>query len=222
RVGKVVDLIGLDYYHAASPPQRAQIARRTSELATRSTQRNHPAFACELGAGFPPFFPPLSERDNEFTTLTALAYGLRGFNVYMAVDRDRWVGAPISREGVRRPSSKFWQDLLAALERTRFPELERRAEVCSVVPRSLRRLARVCHAFGPLSAALFQVLGGGAQEACLEDDFELGSALPIDAERFVRKLEHELDRARIPYAFVGADLLDWALDNARWTVLVSS
>ncbi len=89
RIGKAVDLLGLDYYHAASPPQRAEIARRTSELSARSAARGHPSFACELGAGFPPFFPPLSDLDNAFTVLGALAHGLRGFNVYMAVERDR-------------------------------------------------------------------------------------------------------------------------------------
>jgi beta-galactosidase len=222
RIGKSVELLGLDYYHGASPPQRAEIARRTSELSARSAARGHPSFACELGAGFPPFFPPLTDRDNAFTVLSALAYGLRGFNVYMAVERDRWVGAPIDSRGRRRPSAVFWKKLLAALERTRFAELERRVEVCIVVPRSLRRLIRVCHAFGPLSAALFQVMGGGAQEACLEDDFGLKSPIAIDTEQLVRRLEHELEQKRIPYALVGGDLLGWALDHSRWTVLASS
>jgi beta-galactosidase len=222
RIGNSVDLLGLDYYHGASAPQRAEIARRTSELAARSSARGHPSFACELGAGFPPFFPPLTDLDNAFTVLSALAYGLRGFNVYMAVERDRWIGAPIDARGRRRPSALFWKKLLAALERTRFAELERKVDVCIVVPRSLRRLVRVCHAFGPLSAALFQVLGGGAQEACLEDDFGLPSPIQIDTEQFVRRLEHELEARRIPYAVVGGDLLGFALDHARWTVLASS
>ena len=222
RIGEVVALVGLDYYHGASPPQRAEIARRTSELAARADARGHSAFACELGAGFPPFFPPLTEADNAFTTLAALAYGLRGFNAYMAVERERWIGSPIDARGRRRPSAAFWKRLMASLERTRFWELERKVEVCIVVPRSFRRLTRVCHAFGPLSAALFQVLGGGAQEACLEDDFGLGRPIAIDPERFVRRVEHALDDARIPYAIVGGDLFDWAVEHARWTIALSS
>lgn len=222
RIGEVVDLVGLDYYHGASPPQRAEIARRTSELAARADARGHAAFACELGAGFPPFFPPLTEQDNAFTVACALAYGLKGFNVYMAVERDRWVGSPIDARGRRRPSAELWKQLLDALERTRFWELSRDVEVCIVVPRSLRRLARVCHAFGPLSAALFQVLGGGAQESCLEDDFGLGAPPAIDTERFVRRFEHALEQSRIPYAIVGGDLLDWALEHASWTIVACS
>ncbi len=220
RVGRAVDLIGLDYYHGATPPQRSEIARRTSELVTRSAVRGHAPFACELGAGFPPFFPPLREEDNAFTLLTALAYGLRGFNAYMIVERDRWIGSPIDARGRRRPWADFWERLVSALERTRFAELTREAPVRIVVPRSYRRLARVCHAFGPLSAALFQVAGGGAREGCLEDDFGLGAPVVIEAEQFVRELEHALDRRRVPYAMAGGDVIDETASQASWTLVL--
>lgn len=222
RIGKVVDLIGLDYYHGASPPQRAEIARRTSELAERSEARGHPAFACELGAGFPPFFPPLAERDNAFSVLTALAYGLRGFNAYMVVERDRWIGAPVDPRGKIRPSAELWRRLLAALERTRFAELRRETPVHIVIPRSFRRLCRVFHAFGPLSAAAFQVMGGGAQEASFENDLGMGSSVVIETERFARQLEHALERARIPWSIVGNDLFERSLERARWVVVAST
>ena len=222
RVGKVVDLIGLDYYHGATAPQRSEIARRTTELSERCAARGHSAFACELGAGFPPFFPPLTDRDNAFSVLTALAYGLRGFNAYMVVERDRWIGAPIDPAGKIRPSAEAWRKLLAALDRTSFAELRRDAAVHIVIPRSFRRLSRVCHAFGPLSAALFQVLGGGAQEACFEDDFGLGASVVIETERFARQLEHALDSARIPWAVVGGDLIERSLERAKWVVVAST
>jgi beta-galactosidase len=220
-VGESVDLLGLDYYHGASPPQRAEIARRTSELAVRCAAREQPAFACELGAGFPPFFPPLSPDDNLFTALTALAYGLRGFNLYMAVERDRWIGAPIDRRGRMRPFAAVFQKLTAALERVKFWELERHVPVHIVIPRSLRRLSRVMHAFGPLSAAAFQVIGGGAEEACFEDDLGLDGPLAIQTARYVRELERVLDAAHVPYAFSGGDVARYSLKNAAWTIVVS-
>ena len=221
-VGRAVDLVGLDYYHGASPPQRSEIARRTTDLSVRAELRNQPAFACELGAGFPPFFPPLDEDDNAFTVLSALAYGLRGFNVYMAVERDRWIGAPIDRYGRRRPSANFWERLLSALERTRFYSLRREAQVHVVVPRSFRRLARVLHAFGPLSPALFSVIGAGPEEACFEDDLGLESPAVLETARFVRRLERELDARRIAYAVVGGDLVQSAVERGRWTIVASS
>ena len=222
RVGEAVELMGLDYYHGASPPQRAEIARRTSELAVRSAAREHPPFACELGAGFPPFFAPLNEEDNAFTAITALAYGLRGFNVYMAVERDRWIGAPVDPKGRLRPSAEPWRKLCAALTRVRFWELTRHAPVHVLVPRSLRRLARVMHAFGPLSAAGFQVLGGGAEEACFEDDLGLGTSPAVEADAFLGALEQALERAHVPYTFSSGDVARYTFRHASWTIVACS
>ncbi|MBK8937394.1 MAG: beta-galactosidase [Polyangiaceae bacterium] len=174
RVGGAVDLIGYDYYNQASPTTRVTIMRRTSELAVRCDALGVPAFGCEMGAGFPPFFPPLDERDSVFTVLTALAYGLRGFNLYMAVERDRWIGAPIDPHGRERPFSLFWRKLTHALAKLDFERLRRRAPVRILIPRNERRLARVTHAFGPVSGAFFSVAGAGARESCLEDDLGLG------------------------------------------------
>ncbi|HET7545024.1 MAG TPA: beta-galactosidase [Polyangiaceae bacterium] len=219
RVNRVVELLGLDYYHVASETTRAEIARRTSDLVVRARARGYAPFACELGAGFPPFFPPISEADSAFTALTALAYGLRGFNIYMAVERDRWIGAPIDRHGRRRPFADFWERLVAALERLDFFGLNIRAAVHIVVPRNLRRLARVLHAFGPVTLAAFHVSGGGAEEACFEDDFGMGSPVVIDAWQFVKRLESALSAERIPYAVVAGDLTEQALQQGRWTVV---
>ncbi|MEZ4221385.1 MAG: beta-galactosidase [Polyangiaceae bacterium] len=222
RLGKVVELVGQDYYHGASAPSRLEIARRTSELRTRADQARTPAFACELGAGFPPFFPPLTPEDQSFTTLCALAYGLNALSAYMAVDRDRWIGAPIDMRGKLRDTSAWWQSLLAAVERVQLRELSRQVAVQIVVPRSLRRLTRVCHAFGPLSAALFQVVGGGAPEACFEDDLGALGPVAIDTERFLRRLESKLEAARIPYGLASAECLKSAARSGGWTIVLCS
>jgi len=222
RVNRVVELLGLDYYHVASETTRAEIARRTSDLAVRAQARGYAPFACELGAGFPPFFPPISEGDSAFTAMTALAYGLRGFNIYMAVERDRWIGAPIDRHGRRRPFADFWERLVGALERLNFFDLRIRAAVHIVVPRNLRRLARALHAFGPVTLAAFHVSGGGAEEACFEDDFGMGSPVTIDAWQFVKRLEAALSAERIPYAVVAGDLTEQALQQGQWTVVASA
>ncbi len=219
RVNQVVDLLGLDYYHLASEVTRAEIARRTSELAVRAHARGYVPFACELGAGFPPFFPPITEADSAFTALCALAYGLRGFNVYMAVERDRWIGAPIDRHGKRRPFADFWESLVTALVRNDFFSLHLPVEVHVVVPRNVRRLARVTHAFGPVSLAAFHVSGGDAEQACFEDEFGLGSPVVIDTAQFVRRMEAALAAARIPFAVVAGDLTEQAVKLGKWTVV---
>ena len=222
RVGQVVDLIGYDYYHRASEGDRATVARRTSALAARCDSLDRPAFACEMGAGFPPYFPPLSELDSEFTILAALAYGLRGFNVYMAVERDRWIGAPVDRRGRARPFAERWRKLCAALDEVGFHRLRRQVPVRLVVPRIERRLARVMHAFGPATGALFSVMGQGARESCFEDDLGLGYPLAIEADTFVRSFEQALDARGVPYAHASGEDRDILVKGASWIVCATS
>ncbi|MBX3206498.1 MAG: beta-galactosidase [Labilithrix sp.] len=174
RIARVVDLVGLDYYHPANPKHHMAILRRTGELAVRCEGVRVPAYGAEVGAGFPPFFAPLDDQDSLYTLIAALAYGLRGFNLYMAVDRDRWVGAPIDEHGLPRRLADAYHALIEALDRVKLNTLHRRAPVRLVVPRALRRLSRATHAFGPVTPALFNVTGAGPLESCLEDDLGLG------------------------------------------------
>ena len=222
RVTRSVDLVGLDYYQVAGPESRAIVARRTTELAVRTESLGLPAFACEMGAGFPPFFPPILERDSAFIALAALAYGLRGFNVYMAVERDRWIGAPIDPHGRPRPFAAFWRKLSAALTRTSFFTLTRRAPVRILTPRSERRLTRVMHAFGPITGAFFSVIGKGARESVSEQDLGLGYPLGIASDSFARTFEAAVEARGVPFACVGGEDRDVSLEGARWIVCATS
>jgi len=222
RILGAVDMVGLDYYGKATPSARRDIARRTSELALQADGAGFSPFACEMGAGFPPIFPPLDERDSLFTAMCALAYGLRGFNLYMAVDRDRWIGAPIDEQGRPRPFAEAWRALANALVACEFATLRRRVPVRLVMPRMERRLARVMHAFGPASGAVLAVLGKGSREGCLEDDLGLGYPVAIEADAFLRSFEEALDDRGIPYAFVGGEHKGAALNGAGWLVCATS
>ena len=219
RLEAAVDLVGIDYYHRASPKQRSVIARRTTELAARCLAGGRPTFACELGAGFPPFIPPLSSSDCLFTALTALAYGLRGFNLFMAVDRDRWVGAPIDRRGRRRPDSGDWERLVSALDRIGFAELERFVEVAVVIPRSYRRLARVLNAFGAIPPSVFELAGGGAMDGCFDDDWKESGPVTVEVARFLERLESALESRHIPFERVSGDVFARGPGYRRWTIL---
>ncbi len=223
RLQGSIDLVGLDYYHHANPGEHAILMRRTTELAARAVGRGVPAFGAEVGAGFPPFFAPHDERDSLYTLMAALAYGLRGFNLYMAVERDRWIGAPIDPHGRPRPLADEYRELCAALERTEFFSLERRAPVRLLVPRSLRRLARVTHAFGPITPAAFHVLGAGFRESTFEEDFgeseaTLRSGTAMAAEAFVRSFERALLARGVPFAYAGGETLDASTHDAKWIV----
>jgi beta-galactosidase len=219
RIGNVVELLGLDYYHRASERDFAAVSRRTSELAVRSAARGHPAYAAELAAGYPPYFTPRGNEESMFTALVALSYGLRGYNVYMAVERDRWIGAPVDRYGVARPSAEPWRKLSAALTRLRFWELERNVPVHLLVPRSFRRLLRVLHAFGPVTPQALEVLGAGAELGTLETALEGTGPRSIETVLFLQALERSLEREGIPFAYSSDDVARHSLKVARWTIV---
>ncbi len=222
RLAAVVDLVGLDYYHPANPQHHMTILRRTAELSVRAEGRGVPAYGAEVGAGFPPFFAPLDDKDSLYTLMSALAYGLRGFNLYMAVDRDRWIGAPIDERGLPRKLADEYHALIEALDRAQFHTLRRPVPVRLVVPRSLRRLGRATHAFGPVTPTFFNITGGGPLESCLEDDFGLMApgepAAPILGESFVRAFERALLARGVPFAYAGGDALESSIDGAQWVV----
>ncbi|HEY4122352.1 MAG TPA: beta-galactosidase, partial [Byssovorax sp.] len=222
RVAGAVDLVGIDYYHPASEPSRAIIARRTTELASRCEGLAVPAFGAEMGAGFPPFFPPLDARDNAFALMTALAYGLRAFNLYMAVERDRWIGAPIDRRGRARPSASFFRRLTRALDASDFFSLTRRAPVRVLIPRRERRIARAMHAFGPVTGAFFSVAGEGPRTSASEEELGLGHPIGIESDLFARAFEEALDARGVPFASIGGEDRDVSLDGARWIVCATS
>jgi beta-galactosidase len=222
RMAEVVDLIGLDYYHPANPQHHMTILRRTGELSTRCEGRGVPPFGAEVGAGFPPFFPPLDDKDSLYALMCAMAYGLRGFNLYMAVDRDRWVGAPIDVHGMPRRLADDYHALITALDAAQFHTLRRRTPVKLVVPRALRRLARATHAFGPVTPAAFNIAGAGPVESCLEDDFGLGEVAPIVGESFVRAFERALLARGVPFAYAGGESLEASIHGAAWIVCTTA
>jgi beta-galactosidase len=221
RVGTTVDLLALDYYHRASPTEHLVIARRTTELANRSEALGQPAFGAEVGVGYPPFFSPIDEEDSLYVIGAAAAYGLRGFNLYMAVERDRWVGAPIGPHGQARPFARRLAKLLESLESVRFRSLTRRVPVRLVVPRILRRLGRALHAFGSATPAMIHVLGGGYRESCFEDELGLGFSAPLEAEAFLRRFERALLRRGVPFAYVSGELARETCEGAAWTICTS-
>ncbi len=214
-----IDLVGLDYYHRATPFEHLAVFRRTTELASRCEGQGVPAFAVEMGAGFPPFMGPFDEDDSIYVWLTALAYGLVGYNAYMAVDRDRWIGAPIDPRGNVRPYGERVRKIHAALDQIAFHTLRRQAPVKLIIPRSIRRLARATHAFGALTPALFNVLGGGFAESCFEDDLGLGKSVVLEAERFLRVFERALFARGVPFGYAAGESLGHAATNAKWLVV---
>lgn len=197
-----LDVVGLDYYHRAG--EFETIRRRTLYLAGTSVA----PYAPELGVGGPPWFPPLGTDDSLFTALVACAYGLRSFNAYMAVDRDRWYGAPLDDHGRTRAHADAWQRLLGALAELEFERMERPVRVGIVWPRLYMRLSRATHVYGPFSPSIMDVVSGSPVHGCRVDELGLSDVVQVAWWERAQGLAAALDARRIPYVFVDGDALE--------------
>jgi beta-galactosidase len=216
-----LDLLGADLYHRASENQRRVLSERVSELRWRAERDSTPAFAAELAAGAPPYFGVLDDAACRFTALTALAYGVDAFNVYMAVDRERWVGAAASQEGRLNPLGEFFQRLSQACDQVKLATLSRRVEVRIVVPRVLRRLLRVLNIWGPLSTTALGAIGATPSWAIDERDAgQLGSGV-LEAFIFIEELTFALEVAGVAFEIAEDNELERTVATTRWTILVS-
>ena len=196
----VVDAVGLDYYHARR--EHETIKRRTLFLVGSSRFPISP----EMGAGAPYWFTPLSHEDSIYCTEVALAYGLRGLNLYMAVDRDRWYGAPIDAEGNPRAVASEWRALFSALRRVSFHGLTRRVPVGIVVPREYLRLARASHVLGFISPIWLEAAGGTPVDAA--SDETLGMAAPIQVRfwELIERISRALEAAHVPFVLIDSEV----------------
>ncbi len=198
-LGEVVDLVGLDYYHPAR--EHRTIKRRTLYL-DGTTGR---AYAPELGVGAPPWFTPLGHDDSLYTALCALAYGLRGFNLYMAVDRDRWYGAAVDSRGRARPEAADWMRLNEALEDLAFHRLERKADVALMIPREYARYARQTHLLGPISPSTLEAIGGTPIDGCRGDSLGFDRPIQLRWWQDLARVAAALTAAGVPYRYVDSE-----------------
>ena len=197
---RVVDLVGFDYYHQAR--EHRTIKRRTLYLAGTVAL----PYAPEMGAGAPAWFTPLSQRDSLFCAMAACAYGLRGMNLYMAVDRDRWYGAPIDHHGNPRIEAGSYKHLFGKLAEYGFHDLTRRADVALIVPAEYRRLSRATHLLGGMaSPSALEAIGGTPVDGCSEDYLGFKGPVQILWWRMLAKTADALTRLGIPYVYIDSE-----------------
>jgi beta-galactosidase len=213
RVDRVVDINGLDYYH------RQAHLRTVKERTLRMVGSVRFAYAPELGIGAPPWLAARSEADSLHTLLCACAYGVRGLNLYMAVDRDRWYGAPFDELGRERPHAWALRRVITTLLRTHFHTLRRPVEVGIMLPKEYARLSRATHSLGALSPSLLAIAAGSPSAACLRSTFGFDAPIQIAWGDFVERFAEALTRAGVPYVYVESDADPTLLDGLR--VLIS-
>jgi beta-galactosidase len=151
-----------------------------------------------VGVGFFPWFPPLDAADDPARErdhlLTLLASGIRGFNLVMAVERDRYYGAAIDQDG--KASASWVKPLLAALAELEWTTLRRETPIAVIDMRADARFGAASSAVDPITPVLADLLRlgpGGAAELALD-------TAAITARRWQTAVCRALELAQVPYA----------------------
>lgn len=200
KLENVLDAVGLDYYHAGR--EHRVVRRRTLYVAGSSRF----PFAPELGAGAPYWFTPLSHEDSLYTATVACAYGLRGFNIYMAVDRDRWYGAPIDASGHPRIEAHAWSLLVKGFARAELHRLRRVTKVAILVPREYLRLSRTTHLLGALSPVSTEAIGMSPVEASSEESLGFAGPIQVLWWKLVARMSDALYAHHVPFVLLDSDV----------------
>jgi len=187
--------VGIDAYTPRA--QFAELRRRGAALVGNAAPL---PLALEVGVGFFPWFPPLDEVDDPTRErdhlLTLLAAGVRGFNLFMAVERDRYYGAAISAQG--KVEAAWIKPLVAALAEVEWPTLRRKPVIALVDTRADARIGIASNLLDPMTPILADALElgpGGAAELG-------GDEAAIAARRWHSAIARALELAQVPYAIV--------------------
>jgi beta-galactosidase len=94
-----------------------------------------------LGAGIWSHHPATpTPAEQEFANLSVLMYGIKAFNFYMLVERERWQGSPITRHAGYRPEfAPFYRDFLEFLRSYQFWNFQRRPRALVLLSYDLER-----------------------------------------------------------------------------------
>ena len=189
--------VGIDAY---TPRARFPELRRRALAAVGNAAPIPIAF--EVGVGSTPWFPPLDAGDDpqreRDQLLGLLAAGIRGFNLVMAVERDRHHGAAIDGSGALAPHAAWIRALTAVLAEVEWPALRRRAAVAVVDMRADARFGQATCIVDPVTPVVGELLGLGAGGAA-----ELGGdRAAVLQRRWQDAIGGALDLARVPYVIV--------------------
>jgi beta-galactosidase len=207
-LARELDVVGLDYYHRAE--EFETIRRRTLYLAGTTPG----AYAPELGAGGPPWFPPMRADESLFCALvacapTGCARSTRTWRwTATAGTARRWTSA-----GQRRPGADEWERLLRALDEVEFEAMERPARVGIVWPRSYLRLSRATHVYGPFSPSIMEVVSGSPVHGCRQDALGHADVVQVAWWERCEAVAAALTRLRVPFVYVDGDAPDAAWES---------
>lgn len=141
---------------------------------------------------------PLGVEDQRFTTPVCFMHGIKAINFYMIVERERWYGSPITRDGrKRRAYFEMYQDFHRWLKKTRINELTKQAAALLLSVRDYQRLALAVTLMDPLPPLSPDLVP--AEVHCSEETFGFVESIPIRHETQWSALFHGLSAAHVPF-----------------------
>ena len=231
--------VGIDAYTARG--EFRELRRRASALVGAAET----PIAFEVGVGFFPWFPPLDRGDDpqreRDQLLTLLAAGVRGFNIFMAVERDRYYGAAIGGDGKIESHASWIATLTATLAEVDWPGLRRAGSidpagppsgaqrspmVAVIATRADLRFGLTTSTIDPMTPVVLEAMGLPAS------DFGTDAGA-IAARKWQTAILDALELAQVPYTLLdeGAPEAELAryravivpthdrVDHALWTRL---
>ena len=175
--------------------------------------------AFEVGVGYAAWLPPLDAGDDPHRErdqlLTLLAAGIRGFNLFMAVERDRFYGAAIASGGAAEPHAAWIRPLLAALAELGWPALRRHAAIAVIETRADARFGHASCAIDPVTPVIGELLDLGPSGAA-----ELGrDPDAVTQRRWHTAVTRALDLARVPHVIVDESASEAELAGYRAVIV---
>jgi beta-galactosidase len=175
--------------------------------------------AFDVGVGAVPWLPPLdpgnvgdATRDRD-QLLALLAAGVRGFDLAMAVERERFYGAAIDQRG--QVEASWIKPLIVALAEVDWPSLRRAPTIALIDSQADARFGLATSTLAPFTPALADLLDLGPAGAA-----ELGTdAGAIAARRWHATLVRALELAQVPYTIVDESAPEDEL--ARYRVVIA-
>ncbi len=153
-------------------------------------------FLVEAGMGIWPWGPPLNPEDQQYALLVGLMHGFRGFNIQMLVERDFWLGSPISRLGQRRDKLyPFLNRLLDVLETIQFSSLSRPVNILLLHNLECERLQAVAGSANYVT----DFLGIPPELLVSENSFNFTNTIQQAYPTFWEALYMGLSRTKIPF-----------------------
>ncbi|MBM7846133.1 beta-galactosidase [Herpetosiphon giganteus] len=203
-----VDWVGINYYRQPQGFDGATTLVRYMAGTTRLP------FIPEFGSGLwiHHAMTPMPA-ETEFVSLAALMYGVKAFNFYMLVERDRWLACPITRHGDYRPEyAQFFERLLGFLQQQQWWNFQRKPEALVLMSYDLGRYRA---ATSTLHYGHVDLLGLPPALNRVELDLGFGTDLEAESDDFDPQSWYGSLRRTLEINHIDYDLSDSHLRSTR-------